>query len=86
MLNGEHRHADINTNNRFDRIEYLSKHDIIDAVRNLHAHILRLYKVPVSDTGGFQQYVLMKVAFSWLALRLVDNSSVQTNLSHTLCH
>ena len=34
--------------------------------------------------GGFQQYVRMKVAISWFALRLVDNLSVQTNLYHSL--
>ena len=53
MLDEDNQHADIHTDDYFARIEYLSIHDIIDAVKDYHAHISRPYKVSVSDTRRF---------------------------------
>ena len=53
MLEEDNQHADINTDDYFARIEYLSKHDIIDAGQDYHAHISRPHNVSVSDTRRF---------------------------------
>ena len=84
MLDEDDQHEDINTDYYIARIEYLSKHDTIEAVKDYHALISRPYKVQSAILCCFQQYVRMKVALSWIALRLVDNISVQTNVNQTL--